>query len=245
MIRTVYFLIGMLLYAIINIFILVPVVIIITLISKKKSIMISKKLAKITCRFLIILTGSKVEVIYKNKNLINEIKDEPVVLVSNHQSHMDAVLILGYIDKYFGFIAKKELEKLFFTSFWMKRIQCIFIDRSNVREGLKTIQKGAEKIKNGYSVAIFPEGTRSSDGSILEFKKGSFKLVEYSNAKVLPVTIKGSKDILKSGEYKVRKVKNVKIIIDDIVDSKKLTFEENKNINNYIKNIIEKNYHLY
>lgn len=245
MARTVYFLICMLFYAVINVVILVPMIIFISFISEKYSIVISKKLAKISCRFVVFLTGSKVEVIYKNKNIFNEIKDEPIILVSNHQSDMDAPLILGYIDKYFGFIAKKELEKLIFTSFWMKRIQCIFIDRTNVREGLKGIKKGAEKIKSGYSVAIFPEGTRSVDGDILEFKKGSFKLIEYSGARVLPVTIKGSKDILKSGEYIIRKANSVKIIIDELVDSKTLTIEENKNINEYIKNIIETNYQSY
>lgn len=245
MIRTIYFIAGLGLYSIINIFIFVPFVFITSLIHKDKSIAISKKFVKVSCKFVIFLTGSKVEVIYKDSNIIEDIKDKPIILVANHQSHMDAPLILGFIDKYVGFIAKKELEKIKFTSFWMKQIQCVFIDRSNVRDGLKSIKQGAEKIKSGYSVAIFPEGTRSKNGSISEFKKGSFKLAEYSGAAILPVTIKGSKEILESGTLKIKKATDVKIIIDKTIDLKNLNKEDNKNIHEYVKNIIEENYKLY
>lgn len=245
MFRTIYVALGISIFAIFSVLVLYPIVTAISFISEKQAIMVSKKIIKYASKFLVFLTGSKVETILKDDKIFENIKDEPVVLISNHQSHMDTPFLIANLEKDFGFIAKKEMEKWPIISSWMQKIQCIFIDRSSAREGLKSIKSGAEKIKQGYSVAIFPEGTRSKTGEIKEFKKGSLKLAAYSGAKILPVTIKGTIDVMRSGELKIRKSKQIKLIVDNVIDTKQLDDGKRKALSQYVWNTIVDNYNSF
>lgn len=242
MFRTAYVALGIMVLVIISVFLLFPVVTIISIVSEKGAIILSKKIIKYASKFLVFLTGCKVETILKDEAILEKIKDEPIVLIANHQSHMDTPFLIANLEKDFGFIAKKEIEEWPIISSWMKKIQCIFIDRTSAREGLKSIKQGAEKIKEGYSVAIFPEGTRSKTGNIEEFKKGSFKLATYSGAKILPITIKGTIDVMKSGELTIRKSEKVKIVVDNLIDLNEINDETKKRINEYVRDIIVENY---
>lgn len=176
-------------------------------------------------RDLINASGSTVKVIGEE----NIPKDQAVLFVSNHQSYLDIPILVGFIDKPKSFIAKKDLDKFPLFRTWMKNLQCILIDRSDVRQSLKAIKEGVKLLKEGYSYVIFPEGTRSKDGTLGEFKQGSLKLATKSGAPIVPVTIKGAKDIMPRGTLAIKPA-NVEIIIsnpifmdDDIAkDSKAL-----------------------
>lgn len=87
-----------------------------------------------------------------------------------------------------GFVAKKEIEKVPLLNIWMKYLYCLFLDRKNMKEGLKTILTGIDYLKAGTSIVIFPEGTRnkSIDG-VLPFHAGSFKLAEKSGCSIIPM----------------------------------------------------------
>ncbi|MCK8060008.1 MULTISPECIES: 1-acyl-sn-glycerol-3-phosphate acyltransferase [unclassified Fusibacter] len=117
--------------------------------------------------------------------------------VSNHQGAFDIPLMLANIDRPFGFIAKEELAKLPFVSSWMRYLQCVFITRGNPREAIKAINGGVKLLKDGHSLLVFPEGTRSRDGQLLAFKPGSLKLATKSGAPIIPITISGSIHLMK------------------------------------------------
>ena len=129
------------------------------------------------------LTGSTLTV----KGFEN-IPDKPVLYVGNHRSYFD--ILAGYttVPTLLGFVAKKEMEKIPLLRTWMVNANCLFLDRKNIKEGLKTILQGIEKVKNGISIWIFPEGTRNTNDDITEllpFKEGSLKIAEKSGCPVI------------------------------------------------------------
>ncbi len=122
---------------------------------------------------------------------LDNIPVEPVLVVANHQSLMDIPLILGYVTRG-GFIAKKELEKVPGISWFIKYMGGVFIDRGNVRQTAREIKKAMERMKSGTNYIVFPEGTRTEDGSVRDFKKGSLMLAKKTGVKILPVAIWGT-----------------------------------------------------
>lgn len=128
-----------------------------------------------------------------------------ICFVGNHQSMLDipALLYPGHV--WCGFIGKVEIKKIPIVSSWFEELRCVYIDRNSPRESLKAIIQGSNQIKEGYPMAIFPEGTRSKDGQIHEFKAGSFKMATRVGAQIVPVVIKGSRSIFESGYTLLRK----------------------------------------
>jgi 1-acyl-sn-glycerol-3-phosphate acyltransferase len=115
--------------------------------------------------------------------------------VSNHNSMFDIVLFLAYSRRLFGFIAKKELIFVPVFNIWIYMLGGLFINRKNPRKALKTINSGIAKIKKGGAMIIFPEGHRSDGQTLLPFHPGSFKLATQSGAVIVPVALKGTRDI--------------------------------------------------
>ncbi len=118
--------------------------------------------------------------------------DQPVVFIANHQGNFDVPILLGKIDKPKAFISKIEVNKIPIVNVWMNLMGCVMIDRTDRRQSLKAIRAGIETIKDGQSMIIFPEGTRSKGGPVAEFKAGSFTLATSSGALVVPIAISGS-----------------------------------------------------
>lgn len=146
--------------------------------------------------FVKILKMAGVEVTVKGYEKIP--KNRPVLYVGNHRSYFDILVGYSTVSGRVGFIAKKEMEKIPLLSGWMINVNCLFLDRKNIKEGLKTILAGVEKIKRGVSVWIFPEGTRNRNSDpkeLLPFKEGSLKIAEKSGCPVVPVAITGTADI--------------------------------------------------
>jgi len=111
----------------------------------------------------------------------------------NHQGYGDIPTMFKVCEgRQVGFVAKDGAEKLPFIGRWIKASGGIFIKRGETREGLKAIKEGAELLKNGYSLIIFPEGTRSHSSEMADFKPGSFKLATKAGVPIVPVTINGS-----------------------------------------------------
>ena len=118
---------------------------------------------------------------YEVRGLEHIPSDRAVLYVGNH-----------------GFIAKKEMIGIPLLSQWMVQMNCLFLDRSNIKEGLKTILTGIEKVKGGISMWIFPEGTRNKSedpADLMEFHEGSLKIAEKSGCPVIPVAITGTDDV--------------------------------------------------
>jgi 1-acyl-sn-glycerol-3-phosphate acyltransferase len=165
-------------------------------------------------------------------------KEGPVLFVSNHQGNFDIPILLGFIDKPKAFIAKKELTKIPILRTWMEYMQCVFIDRSDARQSLKAINRGAELLQEGYSQVIFPEGTRSEDGTLREFKPGSLKLALKANVPIIPITIKGSYNMMPKGDWKIKAAK-VEVIISPPVSTENVSVKESNELTEKVKTIIE------
>ena len=198
---------------------------------------------------LIWASGSQVKTLYKNgsEEEINKIREtgEAVILISNHQSNVDIPTLLGYLPLEFSFIAKKEMKKWPMIGRWMRSFDCIFLDRKNVRQGMKDMKEAISKIKNGHSYVIFPEGSRSKDGTIGEFKKGSFKLATDTGAKIVPITLVGTYEVQNRKSLKITTNKDIKIIVDKPLDLKELSKEEQKEVHEIVNKIIKNNFEEY
>ena len=139
-------------------------------------------------RSLIWVAGGKVNL----RGRENIPLDRPYCVISNHQGAFDIPLIIAHMPRLVGFIAKKELKYIPLVSSWMKAIHCVFIDRGNRRAGLASINQAVEHVKDGHSLVIFPEATRSRSNSMAPFKSGSLKVPLKAESLILPVTIDGS-----------------------------------------------------
>ncbi|HZK19365.1 MAG TPA: lysophospholipid acyltransferase family protein [Treponemataceae bacterium] len=164
-------------------------------------------------------------------------KDEAVVFIANHQGYADIIAVLGFIDKPTAFIAKAEIKKLGFIAGWMELMQCVFIERKNMRQSVQAMQQAIENVKKGYSLLIFPEGTRSKGGPIKHFKPGSFKLAFNSKAPIVPITIDGT---WRSFEEKKRlRPANIILTIHPPVFTNEITKEERHAIPQKVQHTIE------
>jgi 1-acyl-sn-glycerol-3-phosphate acyltransferase len=188
----------------------------------------SQKIAK----YVLKVTKTSMEV-----SGVENIPKENCVFIANHQAIFDGFALLAYIDKPFGFIAKKEIQKIPLVSSWLKSIGSIYMNRQSPRESIKTIQEGVEKINAGHSMMIFPEGTRSLKSKMNSFKKGSMKLAIKSKVPIVPITIDGSYNVLEVGT-KVTGNK-VKMVIHKPIYVNSLSKEEEQDLAEYVQNIIE------
>lgn len=180
-----------------------------------------------------VIKKSNTKVILKG---IENLPDEPCVLVGNHQGIFDAFLLFACIDRKLGFIAKQEILTVPLVGSWMKESKTIFIDRENPRQMVSSINAGIENIKLGYSMIIFPEGTRSLSSNMGEFKKGSMKLATKVGVPIVPITIDGTYKVLETGN-RVRGNTN-HLVIHPAIDTKDLSKEEQQNLTDRIYDII-------
>ena len=164
-------------------------------------------------------------------------KDQAVLYIGNHCSFFDIVIAYSQVPGITGFISKKEVKKVPLLSTWMKINHCLFLDRKDLRQGLKVITDAIELIKTGISIFIYPEGTRSKDGSLGEFKAGSFKIATRTDCPIIPVAISHSADVLENHMPFIRRTHVVIRYGEPIVPSA-LAPEDKKKINDYTRNII-------
>lgn len=169
-------------------------------------------------------------------------KDEAVLYVGNHRSYFDILLTYIRVPRPTGYVAKVEMLRYPLLCNWMKNLHCLFLDRSNIKKGLKTILAGVEKVKSGISICIFPEGTRNkTKDTFLPFKEGSFKIAEKANAPIVPITINNSGSIFEDHLPKIYKT-HVVIEYGEPIRVSELSKEDRKNIGIYVRNVIEKTY---
>ena len=184
-------------------------------------------------------TGSKIN-IYGLENL----PKENCLFIANHQSYFDIGFFLAYVPKQKGFISKIEVASVPFLGKYMTDLRCVFIDRGNMKQSMKVILQGIEILKDGYSMVIFPEGTRSKDSKVGEFKAGSFKLATKAKVPIVPVTIDGAYDILIKGEHKINKAV-VNFIIHPPIYTDNMTKEEMAEIHTKVHSIVQDGIGLY
>ena len=205
----------------------------------------SLRMVQAIFKFILWITGAKVTVIGEE----NVPKDQAVLYVANHRSYFDILLTYSRCRDLTGFVAKKEMLNYPFLRTWMKRVYCLFLDRDNIREGLKTILTAIVQVKNGISVFIFPEGTRNKGDelSLLPFHAGSFKIAEKSGCPIVPVALNNTINIF---EGHLPYIKKTHVVLEycSPIYMNEMEKEDRKKIDVYcqkiIKNTIEKNHTL-
>ena len=169
---------------------------------------------------------------------LENLDGRPAVFVSNHQSDWDIPVVLGYLDEPYGIVAKDSLAKIPCIKSWMDFIGCIFIDRSDARKALRTINEAGSRIPEGDSIIIFPEGTRSKGEEIGEFKNGAFKTAIKYKAPIVPLSIDGSYKIMEANGGKWIRPGHVIRMILPPVDTQGLDKTQQKSLGDDIRRMI-------
>ncbi|ANE45290.1 acyl-phosphate glycerol 3-phosphate acyltransferase [Paenibacillus swuensis] len=165
---------------------------------------------------------------------------EAAVLVSNHQGNFDVPILLGYVGTPGALMAKKELLRMPIISTWMHHLRCIFVDRENVRQAMKSLQQAAELVSGGHSIIIFPEGTRSKGDAIGEFKGGGFKIATKAGAPIVPIRINGSYKVMEANTFGfLIRPAEVEVTILPPVETSTLTKEEANALPERVRDMIE------
>ncbi len=197
-------------------------------------------MARFWGKIILYLSKVKVEVI-GSENIIN---NGPQIFVANHQSNYDVFTLIGYLRVQFRLMVKKELFKIPILGFGMSRCGYISIDRQNPQKAASSIKHAAKRIGEGTSVIFFPEGTRSLDGNLKEFKRGGFILALKSKVPIVPISIVGSFSVLPPNHIKP-KPGTIRLIIDKPIETNKLSLAEKKGLSARAREVIKGNIERY
>lgn len=189
-------------------------------------------------KMILFLAGTRVII----KGEENVPKNKPVLYVGNHRSYFDIVITYSRVPELTGYVAKKEMLRWPLLVNWMKNLHCLFLDRQDVKQGLKTILTAIDKVKAGISICIFPEGTRNRvNDTFMEFHEGSFKVASKSGCAVVPMAIYNSAAIF---EDHIPWIKKTTVIVEygKPFYIKDLPRETQKRVGAYSRDLIMENY---
>jgi 1-acyl-sn-glycerol-3-phosphate acyltransferase len=156
-------------------------------------------IGRLWAKSILWVSGIKVQV----KGIENLDLKKPCVFMCNHQSNFDIFVLFSALPAQFRWIAKAELFKIPLFGRAMAGAGYISIERKDRRKAIQSLREAAEKIRAGVSVMIFPEGTRSLDGNIGEFKKGGFLLAHDAGVQIIPVVLNGTWSIMSKDSVKI------------------------------------------
>lgn len=171
---------------------------------------------------------------------LENIPDEPVVYMGNHQSYIDIYVTVNALQRKLCLIGKKEIEKIPIVAYLAREMSVLFLDRENSREGLKTILEAIRRMKEErFDVLIYPEGTRSKRLEMGEFHKGSFKIPQKAHAPIIPMVVNNAYRVFEDN-YRVTPHIPVRLAFLPPVRLEELSEEEVKNIDELVKGQIAK-----
>ncbi len=147
------------------------------------------------------------------------------VFLSNHQSNLDGPLLCNVIARDLKALIKKEMMRLPVLSLVFKQVQFVPIERLNPKKAQEGIERAVQLLKAGESFFAFPEGTRSRDGRLGEFKKGVFIMAIKARIPIMPVTILGSSEVQKPGEYRIHPG-TIEVILHDPISTEGMDLED-------------------
>ena len=198
----------------------------------------SLRIIQAVFRFILKITGADITV----KGHENVPADTAVLYIGNHRSFFDILLTYVLCPDVTGYVAKKEMESIPLLSIWMRYLHCLFLDRKNIKEGMKTILLAIEEMKNGISICIFPEGTRNrTDAPLLEFHAGSLKIAEKAQCPIVPMTIANAEQIFEAHSPCIRKTKVI-IEYGEPIETKNLDRTQQKALTSQVVARISETY---
>lgn len=192
--------------------------------NQKKAWEKSHRYVKRFFKSLIFLAGTKVEV----RGLENIPENTAVLYVGNHRSYFDIIISQTLVKGPIGYVAKKEFLKYPLLNLYMTDIGCLFLDRENIKEGLKSINQGTQYMKDGLSLGLFPEGTRNHGDSLLPFKEGGYRMAEKSKSPIIVMALTGFDRIFEANKFHLIWKRKVIIEFDKPVYPSELALAERK-----------------
>jgi len=186
-------------------------------------------------RIFCVLTFSPVKVVGREKLD----KKQSYIFVANHQGAYDIFLIYGYLGVPIKWVMKQSLRKLPFIGLACQVSGFIFVDNSSPKAAAKTVQEAEKKLKNGASIAIFPEGSRSKTGKLGKFKKGAYQMALDLKMPIVPVTINGTYDVMPRNSFAINPHK-MEMIIHDPISTEGLTSDNLRDAALHIRTLVEK-----
>ena len=237
MIRTIFAVIFVFLFLVLTI----PVLFVEWIIGKfnrRAADISSLRIVQWAFKVVLFICGTKVTVLGEE----NIPKNTPVLYIGNHRSYFDILLTSVRAPRPTGYVAKIEMLRYPLLRNWMRNIRCTFLDRKDVKKGMKTILDNIALLKNGISVCVFPEGTRNrTSASLLEFHDGSLKMAEKSGCPIVPMAINNSGAIFEDHLPKIVK-SHVVIEYCDPIYMEDLSKEEKRFIGKQVADIIVTHY---
>jgi 1-acyl-sn-glycerol-3-phosphate acyltransferase len=195
------------------------------------------KIARVWGKSILLVSRVSVSV----KGLSNIDRSSPYIYMPNHQSNFDIPVLLGHLTVQFRWLAKMELFKIPIFGRAMRKAGYISIDRYHRESAIESLKLAANRIKNGVSVLIFPEGTRSRDGKIRSFKKGGFVMAIDSGVPIVPVVITGTRAIMPKGRFRVYPGP-VSMVIHKPIDTSTYTRETKEALMESVRRVICDNF---
>ncbi len=203
----------------------------------------SLRIVQAVFRLILLVSGTRVTV----RGAENVPKDTSVLYIVNHRSYFDILITYCRCPDLTGYVAKKEMLRYPLLRDWMRLLHCLFLDRNDIRQGLETIKAAIQKIKDGISICIFPEGTRNlneSELDMLPFHEGSFKIATRTGCPIIPVSLNNTQEIFEAHLPKIRPA-HVILEYGEPIYPEKLSREElrhlGSNVQKLIRDTLERN----
>jgi len=163
---------------------------------------------------------------------------QPYVFMANHASSLDIWAVFVAVPRRLRMIAKKQLGRIPLFGWVMHAGRFIFIDRGNGMAARRSIDEAGKRIHDGESVLIFPEGTRTRDGALLPFKKGGFHLAVKAGVPIVPVALRGARELMPRGSYLLRSG-IVTAVIGEPIPTQGLSDEDRASLHERVRNTVE------
>lgn len=170
-------------------------------------------------------------------------KGQSYIIMSNHQSLFDVWALIGKIPLQIRWIIKSDIKKIPIFGLALERMGHIYIDRRKLKNTASSLDGAVQKIRNGISIVIFPEGTRSKNGRLQRFHRGGAIIAIHSGVPILPVTVNGGRFVLPKGTLALMPGK-IEMIIGDPIDSKRFSEEKMDDLIETVRAGIEENLDL-
>lgn len=226
-----------------QLFILIPLVIAATILTALSTIIISYIKSKPLLKTIPPRLWSKLVcflsfITVKVEGLEQLDKNRSYIFVANHQSIFDIWVIYGWLPNPFSWIMKKELRKIPLVGNACEAAGHIFIDRSNPLAAKKSIEIAERKLTNGNCIVVFPEGTRSHDGNVGQFKRGAFSIANEIDLPIVPITIIGAYERMSRKDFIIKPGKIKMIIHTPIENTTNLSDQETRKLADEIREIV-------